>query len=161
DDPRQAVLWFAHAARLAGDDRERADANRTRAAAWGRLSLQPVRALLHPAQRVENNMAFHPDRRHLLTRRFDLATGSELTTGAPTRRYGDLEREAALPSPGNPSVVSATAWDAPGERLAVGPPQGEVTICRFPGGELLQRVPYAGRIAHVLFSPDGHYCALA
>jgi hypothetical protein len=32
DDPRQAVLWFAEAARLAGDDQERADANRTRAA---------------------------------------------------------------------------------------------------------------------------------
>jgi serine/threonine protein kinase len=60
DDPRQAVLWFARAARLAGDDRERAGANRIRATAWSRLAIQPVRALVHPAEWVENNMAFHP-----------------------------------------------------------------------------------------------------
>src|SRR5262249_33336 len=40
-------------------------------------------------------------------------------------------------------------------------PQGEVTIFRFPGGKSLQRVPSAGRIAHVLLSPDGRYCAVA
>src|SRR5262249_42447551 len=63
--------------------------------------------------------------------------------------------------PGNPSVVNAAAWDATGERLAVGTPQGEVTICRFPSGEDPQRVPFAGRIVRVLFSPDGRYCAVA
>jgi WD40 repeat protein/serine/threonine protein kinase len=155
DDPRQAVLWFAHAARLAGDDHERAEANRTRAAAWGRLALQPVRALVHPTEWIENNMAFHPGGRHLLTHGVDPATEET------DCRLWDLEREAALPFPGNPSVVSTAAWDAPGERLAVGTPQGEVTICRFPSGELLQRVKYAERIARLLFSPDGRYCALA
>jgi WD40 repeat protein len=155
DDPRQAVLWFANAARLAGDDRERADANRIRAAAWGRLAIQPVRAFHHPAEWIENNLAFHPGGRHLLTHGFDPATG--LTDC----RLWDLEREAALPFPGNPSVVSAAAWDATGERLAVGTPQGEVTICRFPSGEPLQRVSFEGRITRVLFSPDGRYCALA
>jgi WD40 repeat protein len=155
DDHRQAVLWFAYAARLAGDDRERADANRTRAAAWGRQAIQPVRAFVHPAEWIENNMAFHPGGRHLLTHGFDPATKET------TCRLWDLEREEALPFPGNPSVVSAAAWDAKGERLAVGTPQGEVTICRFPSGELLQRVPYTGRIARLLFSPDGRYCALA
>jgi WD40 repeat protein/serine/threonine protein kinase len=155
DDPRQAVLWFADAARLAGDDRERADANRTRAAAWGRLALRPVRALVHPAEWIENTLAFHPGGRHLLTHGFDPATGET------DCRLWDLEREAALTFPDNPGVVSTAAWDAPGERLAVGTPQGEVTIFRFPGGEPVQRVPYAGRIARVLFSPDGRYCALA
>jgi WD40 repeat protein/serine/threonine protein kinase len=155
DDPRQAVLWFAHAARLAGDDRERAVANRTRAAAWGRLALQPVRALVHPAEWVENNMAFHPGGRHLLTHGFDPATEET------TCRLWDLEREAELAFPANPGVVSTAAWDATGESLAVGTPQGEVAICRFPSGECLQRVPFAGRIARLLFSPDGRYCALA
>jgi serine/threonine protein kinase/WD40 repeat protein len=155
DDPRQAVLWSAHAARLAGDDRERAAANRTRAAAWGRQAFQPVRALVHPAEWIENNLAFHPGGRYLLTHGFD--PGTEETTC----RLWDLEREAALPFPGNPSAVSAAAWDAAGERLAVGTPQGEVTICRFPGGQDLQRAHFAGRIARVLFSPDGRYCALA
>src|SRR5262249_9473708 len=74
DDHRQAVLWFANAARLAGDDRARADANRIRVAAWGRLAIQPVRALVHPAEFVENNMVFHPGGRHLLTHGFDPAT---------------------------------------------------------------------------------------
>jgi WD40 repeat protein len=155
DDPRQAVLWFAYAARLAGDDRARTDANRTRAAAWSRRALQPVRALVHPAEWIENNMAFHPGGRRLLTHGYDPATDQT------DCRLWDLEREAAVPFPGNPSVVSAAAWDAAGERLAVGTPQGEVTISRFPGGELLQRVPLEGRIARVLFSPDGRYCALA
>src|SRR5262249_50060512 len=64
DAPRQAVLWFAYAARLADDDRERAEANRTRAAAWGRKAIQPVRAFTHPAEWVAN-VAFHPGGRHL------------------------------------------------------------------------------------------------
>jgi WD40 repeat protein/serine/threonine protein kinase len=151
DDPRQAVLWFANAARLAGGDRERADANRTRAAAWGRQALQPVRALVHPARWIANTMAFHPGGRHLLTHGFSPATC----------RLWDLEQEASVPFPGNPGEVSAAAWDATGERLAVGIPQGDVTICRFPSGEPLQRVSLAGRITGLLFSPDGRYCALA
>jgi WD40 repeat protein/serine/threonine protein kinase len=155
DDPRQAVLWFAHAARLAGDDRERADANRTRAAAWGRLALQPVRTLIHPAEWIENNMAFHPGGGHLLTHGFHPATGET------DCRLWDLEREAALRFPGNPRVVSTAAWDATGECLAIGTPQGEVTICRFPSGEVLHHVPFAGRIARVLLSADGRYCAVA
>jgi WD40 repeat protein/serine/threonine protein kinase len=155
DDPRQAVLWFANAARLAGDGRERAEANRTRAAAWGRRAIQPVRAFLHPAEWVENNMAFHPGGRHLLTHGINPATGER------DCRLWDVEREEALPFPGNPGVVSAAAWDAAGEHLAVGTPQGEVTIHRFPGGDFLQRVPFAGRITRLLFSPDGRYCALA
>ncbi len=155
DDPRQAVLWFANAARLAGDDHERADANRTRAAAWGRKAIVPVRAFVHPAEWIENNMAFHPGGRHLLSHGFDPAT--EETTCL----LWDLEREAALPFPGNRGAVSTAAWDAEGKRLAIGTPAGEVAICRFPGGEPLQRVLYAGRISRVLFSPDGRYCAVA
>jgi WD40 repeat protein/serine/threonine protein kinase len=155
DDPRQAVLWFAHAARLAGDDRERAEANRIRAAAWGRLAIQPVRAFVHPAEWVENNLAFHPGGRYLLSHGFNPAT-SETTC-----RLWDLEREETLPFPGKAGIVCAAAWDTTGERLAVGTPQGAVTIYRFPGGEPVQRVPLAGRIARVLFSPDGRYCAVA
>jgi WD40 repeat protein len=153
-EPRQAVLWFANAARFAGDDRQRADANRTRAAAWGRKAFQPVRALFHPTEWIES-MTFHAGGRKLLTHSFDAA--SEETTC----QLWDLERETALPFPGDASVVSAAAWDAAGERLAIGTPQGNVIIHRFPGGEPLQRVGLRGRIARVLFSPDGRYCALA
>src|SRR5207245_785950 len=107
-NPAQAVLWFAHAAQRAGDDHERADANRTRAAAWGRQAIQPVRAFVHPAEWIENNMVFHPGGRHLLTHGFDPATRET------DCRLWDLEREAALPFPGNPSVVCAATWDAKG-----------------------------------------------
>src|SRR5262249_39842286 len=105
---------------------------------------------------VENNMAFRAGGRHLLTHGFHPPA-----TERTDCRLWDLEREAVLPFPGNPSVVSAAVWDATGKRLAVGTPRGEVTICRFPSGEVLQRVPYAGRIARLLFSPDGRYCAMA
>jgi WD40 repeat protein/serine/threonine protein kinase len=155
DDPRQAVLWFAHAARLAADDLERAEINRIRAAAWGRKAIRPVRAVVHPADWIENNLAFHPGGRHLLTHGFHPATEET------DCRLWDLEREVALPFPGNPGVVSAAAWDAAGERLAVGTPQGDVTISRFPNSEPLQRLSFAGRIARVLFSPGGRYCAVA
>jgi WD40 repeat protein/serine/threonine protein kinase len=154
DDPRQAVLWFAYAARLAGSDRERADANRTRVAAWGRLAIQPVRAVVHPPGWNEEKLAFHPSGRYLLTH------GSGLAINESPCRLWNLEHEAALAFPGNSGLVSAAAWDTAGERLAVGTWQGEVTIFRFPGGELLQRVPYAGYISALLFSPDGRYCAL-
>jgi serine/threonine protein kinase/WD40 repeat protein len=151
DDPRQAVLWFANAARLAGDDRERADANRTRAAAWGRQALRPVRALVHPTNWISNDMAFHSGGRYLLTHGVSPAAC----------RLWDLEQEASVPFPGNPGEVSAAAWDATGDRLAVGIPLGEVTIYRFPSGEPSQRIRLAERITGVLFSPDGRYCALA
>src|SRR5207253_4543753 len=133
---------------------ERANANRNRAAAWGRLAVRPIRALTHPAEWIENNLAFHPDGRHLLTHGFDPATEET------TCQLWDLEREAALPLTGDPAVVSAAAWDVTGERLAVGTTQGTVTICRFPGGEPCQRVVFAGRIARLVFSSDGR-CALA
>jgi hypothetical protein len=58
-------------------------------------------------------------------------------------------------------LASAAAWDTTGERLAVGTQEGEVTIWPFPSGEPLQRVPFAGRVSRVLFSPDGRYCGLA
>src|SRR5262249_46427740 len=115
----------------------------------------PVRAVVHPAEWVENNMAFHPGGRHLLTHGFDPATEET------TCRLWDLEREADLPFPGDAAVVSAAAWDVTGERLAVGTPQGEVTIFSFPSSNPLHRLGFAGRITRLLFSPDGRYCALA
>jgi WD40 repeat protein/serine/threonine protein kinase len=153
-DPRQAVLWFAHAARLAADDHERAENNRIRAAAWGRKAIRPVRAFDHPSDWVEN-IAFHPGGGHLLTHGFQqIAQETDC-------RLWDLESEAELPFPGVPGPVCAAAWDSAGERVAVGTPQGEVTIYRFPGGEILRRLEYGGRIVCVLFSPDGRYLALA
>jgi WD40 repeat protein len=73
----------------------------------------------------------------------------------------DLDREADLPFPGGAAVVSAATWDDPGERLALGTPEGKVTVCRFPTGEVVQQVPYAGRITRLLFSSDGRYLVLA
>src|SRR5262249_43327234 len=73
----------------------------------------------------------------------------------------DLEREAAVPFPGDVGVVSAAAWSPDGSRLAVGTPNGKVTVFGFPGGEVVQRVPFTGRVRHLIFGPDGRYLALS
>src|SRR5438067_1696318 len=60
-----------------------------------------------------------------------------------------------------PAVVISAAWSSSVKRLAFGTPHGDVTICRFPVDESMQRVPFTGRLTRVLFSPDGRFCALA
>jgi WD40 repeat protein len=157
-DGAQAVLWFAHAARLAGDDPVRAEAERSRAHAWSCLTPRPVHAVVQSDPWLDG-VTWHPDGRHLLTHGYD-----------PARDEGqcqlwDLKREQELPLPA--AVASAAAWDAAGERLAVGTPTGEVTLWQLPTGEfqpvawkLACKVAAAGRVTRLLFSPDGRYLAI-
>src|SRR5260370_1318929 len=65
DDPARAVLWFAHAARLSGDDPERERANRVRVRAAIREAPLPVHVFPHAGQEM-TQLAFHPGGRHLL-----------------------------------------------------------------------------------------------
>jgi len=158
DDPGQAVLWFAHAARLAGAGDDRQAGNRLRLAAWSRLTFQPVRALPHQAEWVRS-IAFHPGGAYLLTH-------AEPGGNQPGKEVGewalwDLEREARMPWPRNQQTVHSAAWSPDGQLLALGTPKGEVVLLQFPSGERQQRIEWSGPIHALAFSRDGRWLALA
>src|SRR5262249_54536953 len=90
DDPARAVLWFAHAARLSGDDPERERANRVRARAAIREAPLPVYVFPHAAHAV-TLLAFHPAARPLaVVDRQRAALGSGL--GARPRAAAGVAR---------------------------------------------------------------------
>lgn len=149
DDPAQAILWFANAARLAGAGTERERANRVRVASWSRQTLVPVRALAHTATRVKE-LQFHPSGQYVLTR-----TGTRVCT------LWDLAQERPLALPAGIGSASSAVWSADGRWLALGTAQGEVVRCSFPNGMIQQRVPFAGGIHALTFSADDRLLAIA
>ena len=44
--------------------------------------------------------------------------------------------------------------------MAVGGPEGDVIITRFPDGDQATRIPFSRRIRLVTYSPDGRYLAI-
>jgi WD40 repeat protein/serine/threonine protein kinase len=158
DDPAQAVLWFANAARLAGPGTERESNNRARVATWSRQALQPVRALAHPAEWV-SSLQFHPSGQYVLTQTHLVRQPEVLEEGDWT--LWNLAAEAPLALPAGLGSASSAAWSPDGRWLALGTPQGEVLLCSFPSGEVLKRLPFAGRIHILAFSSDGRFLAIA
>jgi serine/threonine protein kinase/WD40 repeat protein/tetratricopeptide (TPR) repeat protein len=158
NDPGQAVLWFAHAARLAGPGKEEEQANRARVTTWSRQALQPIRALPHAEERL-HSMAFHPDGHYLLTQTVRLR---ERVPEGEACILWDLVRENPLAWPAGIAKASSAAWTPDGRQLALGTPEGEVVLCTFPAGAEVRRLP-SGRnpIQQLRFSPDGHYLAIA
>jgi WD40 repeat protein/serine/threonine protein kinase len=149
DDPAQAILWFANAARLAGAGTERESANRVRVASWSRQALVPVRALAHSASWVPR-VQFHPSGQYVLTQ-----------TDKGVCTLWDLAQEKPLPLPAGIGSASSAVWSADGRWLALGSPQGEVVRCSFPAAEIQQRVPFGGKIHALIFSADDRFLAIA
>ena len=149
NDPAQAVLWFAHAARLAGSDPEREQANRVRVRTWGRRVPVPYRAFSHAGRQLRQ-LAFHPRGMHLLAlSRHDRCT------------IWDVENDQPLPWPRDDQPVRAAAWAPDGHSLALGTPQGKVEVRSFPEGELLHDLNCRGPVRALAFSADGRCLALA
>src|SRR5262249_32500223 len=63
--PAQAVLWFANAAALAGDDPERERLNRVRCQVWRHVNVMPARAFAAGEDGLAA-LAFDPSERYLL-----------------------------------------------------------------------------------------------
>jgi hypothetical protein len=108
DEPDLAALRFAHAARLAGHEPGRQEANRLRVRTWGRQAVVPVRTLEHPGQ-VLTRMAFHPGGDHLLT----LSRRDRCVVW-------DLAAERPLPWAAGDRAVRAVASSPDGRSLAWG-----------------------------------------
>jgi WD40 repeat protein/tetratricopeptide (TPR) repeat protein len=147
--PAQAVLWFAHAARLGRQDPEREQANRARVRSWAGASPVPVRAFPHPGQDLLS-LAFDPGGRHLLSvSRQDRCV------------IWDVEQGRPLAWPGADRAVSAAAWGPDGRWLALGTPAGDVEVHGFPAGDLVERLSGAGPVRALAVSPDGRLLAVA
>src|SRR5262249_51221173 len=149
DDPARAVLWFAHAARLSGDDPERERANRVRVRAALREAPLPVHVFPHPGQEM-TLLAFHPGGRPLLT-----------LSRRQRCLVWDLDREQPLEWASGEKPVSAAVWAPDGAWLALGTPEGAVEIRGFPEGDPQHRLQIQGPVEALAVSPDGRFLALA
>jgi WD40 repeat protein/predicted Ser/Thr protein kinase len=146
---RDAVLWFAQAARVAVSDPQRQRANLIRAQAWSRRVSRPVGVVRHP-DGVPLTLQFHSGNRHLLSTAAPFG-------GATVVWDLDTEQPMALPGEGEPL---AAAWSPDGTVLAVGTASG-VTLCRFPGLTESQRISIEATPTLLRFSRDGQRLAIA
>jgi WD40 repeat protein/Flp pilus assembly protein TadD len=145
--PAQAVLWFAHAARLSQQDPEREHANRARVRSWARATPVPVRAWPHPGQELLH-LAFQPGGRYLLTvSRQDRCV------------VWDVDKDRPLPWPGADRPVSAAAWGPDGRWLALGTPAGDVELRSVPTGDVVGRLSGGSPVRCLAVSPDGRFLA--
>jgi WD40 repeat protein len=145
----EAMLWFAHAARLARDHPDRARANRVRVQAWSRQASLPLQALPHEGRALKA-LAFRPGGGHLLT-----------LTEADQLRVWDVERGAPVPWTRGALPAVAVAWAPDGSWLALGDPSGAVEIHDMPSGAVIHQLPSRGTLSALAFSPDGRFLILA
>jgi WD40 repeat protein/Tfp pilus assembly protein PilF/tRNA A-37 threonylcarbamoyl transferase component Bud32 len=146
--PGQAVLWFAHAAQLAGQDAERQHANRARFRWWSRLLPTPVRALPHPGRDL-THLAFDPAGKYLLT-----------ITNRHRYTIWDLAREQPLPWASGEGTARCAAWTAGGRAVVLAAGR-QVEVRQLPGGEVCQRLTRPTEVRALAVSSDGRFLAMA
>ena len=146
-DPQEAVLWFASAAARASHDPERVRANRVRFGAWSRRFPVFLRALR--GGKWIGDMTFHPSSRYLMIHRT-----------RPGCKIRDLENDGPAQLPEDLKQICASAWNAKGDRLAVGTREGLVAVLTFPECALLQSFSQGSAIQQLKFSADGRYLAV-
>jgi hypothetical protein len=161
NQPAQAVLWFAHAARQASGDPTREYANRLRCAAWERQTFRPVAAVMAPGEWL-NQFAFHPVAHPVLGARYLLAETLPPKPGPGQWILWDLETESVVPFPANVSTPTAAAWNPEGNLLALGDDRGEVVLFEFrsasngpPFGKVHQQLHVRAGVQVLAFGPAG------
>jgi eukaryotic-like serine/threonine-protein kinase len=155
EEHARAALWFANAARRARDDPDRRLANAIRARTWGRRAFMPRRAIVADGS-WPGRLMFHPDGRYLITKAIiDGATRDARHT------LWDLDVEQSCPFPGGMNDAPAAAWSPNGRALAVGRPDGDVIVTRFPEGDGAGRIRFPGRIRLLTYGADGRFLAIA
>jgi eukaryotic-like serine/threonine-protein kinase len=140
----RAALWFAHAARIAAADPERASANHLRAATWTAECRLPVAGLESGLPFIED-ITWHPGGRAFIAARMD---GGEA-------QLWDLDRQAQ--SSLLPEGADSAAWDAAGSKLCA-VRAGKITVMEYPGGRILAERDVEPGSA-VALSPDGTLAA--
>jgi eukaryotic-like serine/threonine-protein kinase len=136
----KAVLWFAHAARVAGAG-EDAHLNVRRALAWlSRVSIPTGAFMLPPTFR---QLEFSPDSQYLL------AQG-----GGHTWSLWDGRTEAVVPWSTEVTAIKTAAWSPEGSRLALVIPDGEIRVYDVAGESRLQSVRMSPAPAAIGFTAD-------
>ena len=150
DNPAEAALWFAAAAKLAGNDAHRVLANRTRFSMWIAQIPTPVRTMGRAGE-SPREVVFHPSRPYLM-----------VITKLGKCTIWDIESESVLDLPSNEQPWIAAAWNAAGDRLALGDSCGNARVVSFPDMTQILKIHGAqGAIQVLSFSPDGRRLAIA
>ena len=148
----EAMLWFATAADMAKDDREREYVNRVRVHNWARRlpSLVRVRQGTFGIQQESQRITFHPSGNYLLAIRND----------DKACVIWRLDTDRVLDVPGTKDDVLDASWSPAGDRLALGR-RDCIEILSFPECRLLAHIASAEPVRRVAFRPSGEELVVA
>ena len=147
-DSATAALWFATAARLTPNDRDRQVANHLRARNWMNDAAAPA-ALLQLPNGPLHRIAFQPH------------GSSVLTLNGTSLRIWDWRYEQALAWTESLAEVTDAGWSLDGRQIAVAFGSGDVQIHEPNSGKVLRRFKHPERVEVLLWSPDGRRVAVA
>jgi WD40 repeat protein len=146
-DHSLALLWFARAAQLAGDEPQQEELNRIRIANWLRQVCLPEGTFAVPGFRQIQDryrtFDFSPNGRYLLVL---ASTGDCIVWDRPRRQL--------VPLPGSAAKGSAAAWQ-PGSGLLAIAEKGAIRFLSPPDFRFVDEVIASGDVTVLAFSKDG------
>lgn len=151
DRPAEAIFWFSEAAHLSADDMARQQANRLRFEMWSRSIPLPTRAFLQPGEpSTSRTLTFHDSGRFLM-----IQSQPDICV------IWDIETEKRLQLPCGDIPVAAATWSPDGRWLVLSGSQHDVSVYRFPEGDLLHKIAFSGTVRDLEFNQEGNQLAIA
>jgi WD40 repeat protein len=151
-DHALALLWFARAVQLAGDDLLEEELNRVRVANWLRQVWLPEGTFAVPGFRQNQDrfrqFQFSPDGNYLVV---VASTGGCLVWDRRHGRLVDLPEAAAN--------GTAAAWQPRSDVLAIATRDGTIWLLAAPEFRHVEEIAASGEIAVIAFSRDGNRLA--